>query len=188
MRIIAGTARGMNLFIPKSELRPTMDMVKGAMFSSLGDKIAGARVLDLFSGSGSLGIEALSRGCASAVLVEKNSTAVDTIRRNLAKAKLEAKVCQLDVFNYLTRVALPGEFDIIFADPPYAKKTDDRDFGRELLEFPALAKALAPDGLFILEQLPGTGSHEDTDWECLRLKRYGATEVAVLARRQAEAS
>jgi 16S rRNA (guanine966-N2)-methyltransferase len=178
----------MNLFMPKSEVRPTMDLVKGAIFSSLGERIAGARVLDLFSGSGALGIEALSRGCASAVLVEKNSNAIETIRRNLAKAKLEAKICQLDVFNYLSRVALPGEFDLIFADPPYAKAPTDRDFGRELLASPALAKALAPEGLFILEQLPGTGGHEESgDWECLRIKRYGATEVAVLQRRTSEA-
>jgi 16S rRNA (guanine966-N2)-methyltransferase len=170
----------MNLLTPKNDMRPTMDLVKGAIFSSLGERIVGARVLDLFSGSGALGIEALSRGCASAVLVELNGQATDTIQRNLDKTKLTAKVCQLDVFAYLTRVALAGEFDLIFADPPYAKKPGERDFGRELIEFPALAKALAPGGLFILEQLPGTGSHEDSPWECVRLKRYGATEVAVL--------
>ena len=171
----------MNLFMPKSEVRPTMDLVKGAIFSSLGERIVGARVLDLFSGSGALGIEALSRGAASAVLVEKNAQAADTIRRNLEKTKLTAKVCQLDVFQFLTRVALEHEFDLIFADPPYAKKPDERDFGRELIEHPALARAIAPGGLFILEQLPGTGTPEGTAWECIRLKRYGATEVALLA-------
>ena len=188
MRVIAGTARGMNLFMPKSEVRPTMDVVKGAIFSSLGDKVIGARVLDLFSGSGALGIEALSRGAASAVLVEKNTQAADTIRRNLEKTKLTAKVCQLDAFSFLTRVALEHEFDLIFADPPYAKNPDERDFGRELIEHPGLAKALAPDGLFILEQLPGTGSHDGTRWQCLRLKRYGATEVAILANPEGEAT
>ena len=180
MRVIAGIAGGMNLFMPRSEVRPTMDLVKGAIFSSLGERIIGARVLDLFSGSGALGIEALSRGCASAVLVEKNAQAAETIQRNLEKTKLPAKVCQMDVFHYLTRVALEHEFDLIFADPPYAKAPGERDFGRELIDYPALAKALAPDGLFILEQLPGTGGHEGSAWECVRLKRYGATEVAIL--------
>lgn len=181
MRVIAGTAGGMNLFTPKSEVRPTMDMVKGAIFSSLGERIIGARVLDLFSGSGALGIEALSRGCASAVLVEKNTQAADTIRRNLDKTKLNAKVCQMDAFHFLTRVALQHEFDLVFADPPYAKSPAERDFGRELIDFPALANSLAPDGLFILEQLPGTGTHEGGAWQCVRLKRYGATEVAFLS-------
>ena len=181
MRVIAGTAGGMNLFIPKSELRPTMDKVKGAIFSSLGDRIFGARVLDLFSGSGSLAIEALSRGCASAVLVEKNAQAAAAIERNLEKTKLTGKVCQMDVFSFLNRVALQGEFDLIFADPPYAKNDKERDFGRELIDHPGLAKALAPDGLFILEQLPGTGTHEGSPWRCIRLKRYGATEVAFLS-------
>lgn len=171
----------MNLFTPKNEVRPTMDVVKGAIFSSLGEKIIGARVLDLFSGSGALGIEALSRGCASAVLVEKNAQAAETIRRNLDKTKLSAKVCQLDIFSFLSRVAHENEFDLIFADPPYAKKPEDRDFGRELLSCADLVKALAPDGLFILEQMPGTGDHQGSGWECLRLKRYGATEVAILA-------
>ena len=84
MRVIAGTARGMTLRVPKSGVRPTMDLVKGAIFSSLHDLVSGARVLDLFAGSGSLGIEALSRGAAHATFVDDDRTAMAraTPRRN----------------------------------------------------------------------------------------------------------
>ena len=83
MRVIAGAAGGIRLDVPKTDMRPTMDRVKAAIFSSLGDEIIGARVLDLFAGTGALGIEALSRGAASALFVEENSAAIAAIERNL---------------------------------------------------------------------------------------------------------
>ena len=161
-----------------------MDRVKGAVFDSLGERLDGARVLDLFAGAGSLGIEALSRGAASAVLVEKEVRAVETIHRNLAKTRLApgATVIASDVFSYLHRRALPGAFDLIFADPPYPHAPGDRDFGAELLGEPALARALAADGLFILEKRPGTRLPEKSGWELLRERRYGATAVALYRR------
>src|SRR5205823_6810018 len=88
MRVIAGSAGGIPLHTPRTDLRPTMDRVKAAIFSSLGEKIIGARVLDLFAGSGALGIEALSRGAASATFVESDLRATETIRRNLEKTRL----------------------------------------------------------------------------------------------------
>ena len=93
MRVIAGSAGGLALQLPKTDLRPTMDVVKGAIFSSLGDFIVGARVLDLFAGSGALGIEALSRGAASATFVENDRRAVAAIERNLEKTKLTGRRC-----------------------------------------------------------------------------------------------
>ena len=92
MRVIAGSAGGVRLAVPRSGVRPTMDRVKAAIFSSLGDAIIDARVLDLFAGSGALGIEALSRGASSVLFVDEDRQSVQTIEKNLAKAKLEGRV------------------------------------------------------------------------------------------------
>lgn len=189
MRIVAGTAGGTTIFVPKGpDVRPTMDRVRAAIFSSLFEVVPGAHVLDLFSGTGALGIEALSRGATEAVLVEKDPRAVKTIERNLAAAKVEAKVVESDVFSYLDRLAPPGHFEIVFADPPYAKKAGERDFTPELLASTALAACLAPTGIFVLEHLPGARLPIGAGWECIRQKRYGATEVAFLTRTGSDAA
>ncbi len=180
MRVIAGSAGGLSLHLPKSDLRPTMDVVKGAIFSSLGDSIMGARVLDLFAGSGALGIEALSRGAAAVTFVESNRLAVSTIEKNLVKTSLSGRVQAFDVFRFLDRFAAAGSYDLIIADPPYAKAPGERDFTPELLGSEPLREALAPGGLFVLEHLPGAKLPLRNVWECLRQKRYGGTEVAFL--------
>lgn len=180
MRVIAGSAGGLTLHIPKSDLRPTMDVVKGAIFSSLGDFVAGARVLDLFAGSGALGIEALSRGAAGATFVESERRAVQAIEKNLALTRLSGTVHGMDVFRYLDRFASLASYEIIIADPPYAKAPGERDFTPELLGSETLRQALAPGGIFVLEHLPGAKLPLRSIWECFRQKRYGATEVAFL--------
>lgn len=180
MRVIAGTAGGIPLHTPRTDLRPTMEMVRGAIFDSLGDAVPGARVLDLFAGSGALGIEALSRGAASVTFVEKDRGAVSTIRRNFEKTRLSGDVQASDVFSFLDRFAAPGSYDLIIADPPYSKIPGERDFAPELLNNDALHRALAPGGTFILEHLPGSPLILGDRWECLRDKRYGATAVAFL--------
>jgi 16S rRNA (guanine966-N2)-methyltransferase len=183
MRVVAGSAGGIPLAVPKGpDVRPTMDRVRAAVFSSLAEMVPGARVLDLFAGTGALGIEAVSRGAAEAVLVEKDARAIRTIERNLATTKLAAKVHELDVFSYLDRLAAPGSFDLIFADPPYAKRPGERDFTPELLASDSLFAALAPGGIFVLEHLPGAKLPLGSRWSCTRQKRYGATEVAFLTR------
>jgi len=183
MRVVSGIAGGIPLKAPKTDLRPTMDRVKGAIFDSLGEAIVGARVLDLFSGSGGLGIEALSRGAAGATLVEKDALAVEAIHFNLAKTRLQGAIVQtLDIFSFLHKLAIPGGYDFILADPPYAKQKGERDFGVELLSDSAVAQALAPGGWFILEKLPGSPLPKGTDWELIRARRYGATEVAYFRR------
>ena len=121
MRVIAGSAGGIRLAVPKRGVRPTMDRVKAAIFSSLGDAVAGARVLDLFAGSGALGIEALSRGASSAMFVEEDRQSSEIIERNLAKTKLKGRVRQQDVFDFLRHISGAETFQIIFADPPYEK-------------------------------------------------------------------
>lgn len=176
----------MALRVPKSGVRPTMDMVKGAIFSSLHDLVPGARVLDLFAGSGSLGIEALSRGATSAVFVENNRAALETIRANLEKTRFTGEIQPHDIFSYLDRFAPPAAFDLIMADPPYAKQPGERDFTTELLASDSLLRALAPGGIFVLEHLPGATFKVPARWECVRDKAYGATAVAFF--RAAEAS
>ena len=185
MRIEAGSAGGLEIATPKTDLRPTMDRVRGAIFSSLGEFIIGARVLDLFAGSGGLGIEALSRGAAAAVFVESDRRATATIEKNLAHTKLAGTVHTLDIFSYLERLAGTASFDVIIADPPYAKKPGERDFAPELLRSESLRAALRPDGIFILEHLPHAKLETSPEWECVRDKRYGATAVAFLRAAQA---
>jgi 16S rRNA (guanine966-N2)-methyltransferase len=156
-----------------------MDKVRGAIFDSLGEFVVGARVLDIFAGSGSLGIEALSRGAAGACFVESDRRATAAIRENLAKTRLAGEIAEADVFRYLERTT-PASFDLILADPPYAKAPGERDFGAELLASEPLRRALAPNGIFVLEHLPNIALALKPHWECVRDKRYGATAVAIL--------
>jgi len=158
-----------------------MEMVKNAIFNSLAESLDGARVLDLFAGAGSLGIEALSRGASTCTFVESDRRACASIRQNLEKTRLGGgDVVSADVIRWLNRAVPAGAFEIIFADPPYAKYKDDRDFTPELLASEGLRQALTPGGLFVLEHLPGAKLALGETWECLRQKRYGATEVAFL--------
>ena len=121
MRVIAGTSGGLRLFAPRTGVRPTMDRVKAAIFSSLGDRVIGARVLDLFAGTGALGIEALSRGAASATFVERDPHAIAAIERNLAATSLSGRVRKQDVFDFLPHTPLTETYDLILADPPYER-------------------------------------------------------------------
>jgi 16S rRNA (guanine966-N2)-methyltransferase len=177
MRVIAGSAGGIRLAVPEAGVRPTMDRVKAAIFSSLQDRIAGARVLDLFAGSGALGIEALSRGAASALFVEENRAAVLTIEQNFIRTKLRGPVRKQEVFAFLAGAGTREHFDIIFADPPYERTKQGGAFTQLLLENERLAELLEPDGIFVLEKRPGEEIVPPLLWEIVRAKRYGATEV-----------
>ena len=117
MRVITGTARGMTLKAPKGmDTRPTMDQVKEGIFSAIQFEVEGRRALDLFAGSGQLGIEALSRGARSAVFVDESRAAVQLVRTNLAHCRLQGDVVQGEALGYLRTC---GKFDLIFLDPPY---------------------------------------------------------------------
>ena len=182
MRVIAGAAGGIQLDVPKSGVRPTMDRVKAAIFSSLGELVIGARVLDLFAGTGALGIEALSRGAVSALFVEEDSAAVSAIESNLARTKFEGRVRKQDVFAFL-RSAQPREpFRLIFADPPYEKTKSGEAFTRLLLESSELAGLLEPSGVFVLEKRPAEKIPSNRLWQITRARRYGATKVLFLRR------
>jgi 16S rRNA (guanine966-N2)-methyltransferase len=212
MRVIAGSAGGIRLAVPKRGVRPTMDRVKAAIFSSLGDSVAGACVLDLFAGSGALGIEALSRGAFSAVFVEEDRQSAEIIERNLAKTKLKGRVRQQNVFDFLRRAAgketssvilseaqrsrrippnytragnQPDEtFNIIFADPPYEKTKHGESYTESLLTSEALPRLLDSGGVFVLEKRPNETVPETKLWCIVRRKKYGATEVLFLSGRQ----
>ena len=122
MRVITGKARGVLLKTPDGMLtRPTTDRVKEALFSIIQFDIPTSRVLDLFGGTGQLGIEALSRGAKSAVFVDHQENACKLIRENLRRTRLEAdgKVVRADYLDYLRRCR--EQFDIVFLDPPYAE-------------------------------------------------------------------
>ena len=118
MRVIAGIYGGRRLQAPPgTDTRPTADRVREALFSILGDRVPDVRVLDLFAGSGALGIEALSRGAASAVFVERDRGALDALRRNLDAVGADAEVRREDVLRFLARPE--GTFDLVLCDPPY---------------------------------------------------------------------
>lgn len=122
MRVIAGAAKGRKLRSVKSEeTRPTTDRVKEALFSTLGARVPGSRVLDLYAGSGALGIEALSRGAEHATFVERSRPAAEILRANLAGTGFEARAAVLvRSVEEVLEGAPPESFDLVFADPPYA--------------------------------------------------------------------
>lgn len=124
MRVIAGSARGTRLLGPPSGTgaRPITDRAKEALFSILGPSLAGARFLDLFSGTGAVGIEALSRGAAEAVFVERHPAMARTLRQNLEKTGLagRARIARADVFDYLRRE--PEPFDVVYVAPPQYRR------------------------------------------------------------------
>ena len=180
MRVIAGTAGGVRLAAPTRSVRPTMDRVKAAIFSSLGDGIVGVRVLDLFAGTGALGIEALSRGAASVVFIEDDRQSVDLIEKNLAKTRLKGRVRHQDVFDFLRQASNADKFQIIFADPPYEKTKHGKSHTEKLLNNKSLPQLLEPHGIFVLEKRPSEPVPEKQFWRVIRQKAYGATEVLFL--------
>jgi 16S rRNA (guanine(966)-N(2))-methyltransferase RsmD len=158
MRVIGGKAGGRILKVPKGlDVRPTPDLVKQAVFNSLGERVIGARVLELFGGSGALSLEALSRGATSAICVELSAKHARHIRENMEATGAEAGRFQVvvdDALKCLNHLAAQAQqFDLIFADPPYGEKNVDRrsqSFAQQLLDHSNLPSVLAPDGLFVL--------------------------------------
>ena len=123
MRIIAGKYRGRKLVVPAGRrIRPTGDRMKESIFSALTDECRGARVLDLFAGSGALGLEALSRGASEVTFVEKEHAAIAALKENVLNldALRKCMVVQAEVFSFLRKLKEPGLFDLVFADPPFA--------------------------------------------------------------------
>ncbi|MDO4752166.1 MAG: 16S rRNA (guanine(966)-N(2))-methyltransferase RsmD [Akkermansia sp.] len=180
MRIIAGKAKGYLIRVPQGEVRPTQDRVREALFNILGTLIQGARVLDLYCGSGSVGLEALSRGAASARMVDASRASCAMAKQNLEKSKLiGGSVVQSDCLQFVKRDS--GKYDIIFADPPYAKAIGDRDMIAELMT-DRLHELLADDGYFIAEAQLGYGvgdihTREFAGWQLIDERTYGKNTI-----------
>jgi 16S rRNA (guanine966-N2)-methyltransferase len=170
MRIIAGEHRGSRIFAPTGEeTRPTSDRVREAAFNLIGP-VDGAAVLDLFAGSGAMGLEALSRGAASVTFVESDRDAYRTIDRNVEKLRVTgATVLQRDVFQVLA--AERRTYDLILCDPPYGFDEDARIA-------PYLARVLAPDGVVVYE----TTSRREPALDGLRVRTsrtYGSARLTL---------
>jgi 16S rRNA (guanine966-N2)-methyltransferase len=188
MRIIAGIAKGMTLVVPHTGVRPTADRIRGAVFSSLAERVVGARVLDLFAGTGALGLEAASRGAGSVTFVEQERSALECLDKNIQTFRRNREVtCALSVARVavdiqMRRLAASGEiFTLIFADPPYGETA------QELLRDEELPRLLASDGLLVLESAKRDALAAGASWERLRGSVYGDTQVNFLRRAMASA-
>ena len=176
MRITGGQARGIPLTLPKGdEVRPATDAMRQAVFSSLANRVAGARFLDLFAGSGAYGLEALSRGASGGAFVEKDARTVEFIHRNLAAVckSLGRTTDGLRVVTADATSTMPGEIpDLVFIDPPYEiiSEVAPRLFARlnELL-------ATNPDPVVIFE-MPGELSLAPAGWTCVKRLGKGARQ------------
>lgn len=173
MRVIAGKARRLPLVAPEGrDTRPTTDRIKETLFNILQDDVPGCQFLDLFSGSGGIGIEALSRGAREAVFVEFGREALTCIRTNLNKTKLmdQATILPVEVTYGISKLEKMGKkFDIIYADPPYKK-----EFEPKILDLLAGSGIVKPETLVVLESALETKPDyvREDEYEILRIKEY----------------
>ncbi|HEY6169889.1 MAG TPA: RsmD family RNA methyltransferase [Verrucomicrobiae bacterium] len=188
MRIIGGSVGGLILKAPKGlGVRPTPDLVRQAVFNSLGGRVVGARVLELFGGTGALSLECLSRGSACAVCVELSRKHSRFIEENFAATRLPEEnfhVRVQDVFTALPQLAAAGEhFDLILADPPYGEKNVGRrsmSFAQQLLDDEHLPRVLAPAGLFILGHARRDTLELPPCWTERKLLKHGDSIMRLL--------
>jgi len=178
MRVIAGIARGHPLVAPRDRgTRPIADRVKETLFAILGERVPDARVLDLYAGSGAIGIEALSRGAAHATFVEQAPLALVALRRNLERTRMAhlAEVRHLDVDRFL---ATPAEvpWDLVFLDPPY-------DVRAIVAPLRAVEPHLAHDAMVVVKHFWRTEVPEMTGLQPVRQRRFGETMLSFLEAR-----
>lgn len=174
MRVIAGTARGVPLTAPRGRgTRPITDRVKETLFAILGDRVPDASVLDLYAGSGAIGIEALSRGAATADFVERDRGAVDALRANLARTGLgaDARVHAVDVGRFLA--STEGAWDLVLADPPY----EARAIVAPLRD---AAQRVAPGGVLVVKHFWRTELPALPPLAVVRQRRFGETMLTFL--------
>ena len=189
MRITGGKAARRILKVPKGvAVRPTPDLVKQAVFNSLGGRVVGARVLELFAGTGALSLECLSRGAASAMCVENSSRHAQTLRHNFQIAGFPPDTLQVrvqDVFAALTQLEASGErYDLILADPPYGEKNVGRrstSFAQQLLDDMKLPRVLEPGGLLVLGHTKRDTLSLPDSWEEQKLLKHGDSIMRFLS-------
>jgi len=186
MRIIGGDAKGRRIYSPKkNNIRPTSDGIKESLFNIL-QEVSGKAFLDLFAGCGNVGLEALSRGAANVVFVEKNPVMVNAIKRNLLELGIKNKyqILETEAAKGIKKLRSKGEqFDFLFADPPYEK-----GFIREIFQYLGEGEMISSSGVAIFqhsirEDIPGTltGTFMLTDQ-----RRYGDTRISFFKRMERE--
>lgn len=173
MRIIAGEAKGRRLTTPASGTRPMTGRVRESVFSILAARWDGARVLDLYAGSGSLGLEAMSRGAGEAVFVESGKAGGECIRQNIATVGLGGELVATRVERAVPR--LRSRFDVVFVDPPYAE-TDDA----VAAVLTMIDSVLAPDGVVVLHRHSSSTVSVPDFLTCGEQRRYGDAVVTIL--------
>lgn len=193
MRIISGTAAGRSLKAPKGySVRPTLDLVKQAVFNSLGSRVEGARVLELFAGTGALSLECLSRGSAEVVCVEKSSRNAGFIRANLEACGLQSQHVEIriqEVSVALNQLAEhERQFDLVIADPPYGQKNvgqRSQSMAQHLLDSATLPRVIGPGGCLILGHAKRDTLEIPPGWTEVKLLRHGDSIMRFLEPRLA---
>lgn len=192
MRVTGGEFRGRILKVPKGDaVRPTQDMVRQALFSSLATRIAGCRFLDLFAGSGAVGLEAWSRGAGRVCWVESDSRSFRVLQGNIQSlcgseagkdGDRDWRTVRSDVFRFLHGVRGLDPYDIVFADPPYDRTGVER-WAPRLLDELAVVGVLAEGGVFVMEQAREETEAAHPAWEAAASKSYGGTRLTIYRRR-----
>jgi len=194
MRITGGELGGRLVKVPRTAMRPTQDRVRGSLFSILGERVPGCRFLDLYAGTGAVGIEAWSRGAAQVCWVEAHPAILQCLEENVRALCGEGvgRVIRGEVEGVLRRgpqARLGGSgdvpFDVIFADPPYDKRRRGEGSSVNWGDFLAVIETggwLSPDGWLVIEQGDDEPLVERAGWVLIRDRRYGGTRLRVLAR------
>lgn len=179
MRIVAGKYGSRSLKSPKNDAtRPTQDKIKGAIFSSLGNLFYGGNFLDCYSGTGNMGLEAVSRGMDHATLVDNNKGAVSVIKENVKslKADKETKIICGNIFSVLERLTL--KYDVVYIDPPYAKQENEK-----LLQKLDEQNLVKEDGIVVIESLQEEIWPEQmASFTKYKEKTYGITRISYYRR------
>ena len=188
MRITGGEFGGRNLKVPKSDaIRPTQDRVREALFNIIQFEVAGCEFLDLFAGSGAVGLEALSRGAKSVTFVERERRHLAVLKENLSSLSRSsgdsrvsgATVIAADCYRWISSYSGPG-FTIGFADPPYALG-EEKGYASVLATL-AERGVIRPSGLFIAEMTAVQKAEETPGWELIRDRTYGKTRLCIWRR------
>ncbi|MCX7822128.1 MAG: 16S rRNA (guanine(966)-N(2))-methyltransferase RsmD [Syntrophobacterales bacterium] len=179
IRITGGSLKGKKLLVPKvANLRPTTDRVRESVFNILGSLVEEARVLDLFAGTGALGIEALSRGALEAIFVEKDRKTIEALRKNISSCELQNKST---IFPMSAEKAIPllkkrsGKFNLIFLDPPYHSSLTSK-------VLPSLSPLLFSEGMIVVEyDIYEKPLIDESVWVVEDIRRFGTTAVCFLS-------